>query len=207
MTFALFAAALVQSVPAVAPAPPTPPPPLNRIMTPAPPSANAPTTKVADDEEAIEVFARGNLNSPALRAMDGAWPKVEALRREFKARTASIFIDRDGALVLRLLGDQPVAPRRLVGRNGVLPVRFIAGAKMTDRQAMMHLTPTVLRELGRRLPDMSGASVDPRTGELAIMVVAKLDAEDVRRLKARDAELEALIGAPVRVEVRGPQSF
>lgn len=187
--FVLFAE-MAAAPPASAP----PPPPLIRPAEPVPPRAVGAATLVATEKEAIRAYDM-DMGSARGRIAGEVWPQIEALRERFARRLAGIYFDGDGALVLRLLGDKPVADRLLRGKSGALPVRFRTGWRLTDKQVMRKLHP-MLPELRRRLPNMTSATVDERTGML-FLIVPGFDAAT----KAREKELSKLIGAPVWIGV------
>jgi hypothetical protein len=153
--------------------------------------------------DAAEV-ARGSGLSVAeaarrLRLQEVSAPWVSALRREFADRLAGLYRESEGdyRLVVRLKGAAPVADRWIGSGRDRMRIQFLAGAHSTLAESLARIAAT-LPALAARLPGLMGTGVDERTGEILLDVHAV--GEEVERVRAAKADIERLLGQPVRIE-------
>lgn len=94
-----------------------------------------------------------------------------------------------------LTGDAPVRDRFVSAGGIVVPIAFRTGASATRDEiaAAIRLHMAAIRE---RVPGAQGMGVDPRTGELVLLVAPGTDRA---RADAVRSEVAALTGVPVRV--------
>lgn len=135
-----------------------------------------------------------------LRAQEESIASTDRLREIYKDRLAGISIEHDPVyrIVVLLTGTEPAADRAIIAGGMNVPIVFRTGAKSTSEQivaTMMHHRDAILA----LIPNASGMGVDPRTGELVVMV--KAIHADRPGAEALDFELEALTGVPVRIRV------
>jgi len=179
------------------------------------PSASAQTAGKPDDsvpvQSAADALAADSAASAALHNI-GAGEAARRLRLRMEAderltqirsgllgRYAGGYVvhSPDYAIVMRLTGTEAVAPETLALPSGSLPVRFETGAGAT-LDALARTISAKLAALKLALPDLQGAGVDERTGEIVLKVFAQGAA--VAATTARTAEIAALVGQPVRIE-------
>lgn len=88
---------------------------------------------------------------------------------EFGERFAGSYIQQDPlALIIRLVGDQPVAPRSIATPDGPITVKFEVGAK----NSLNHLKEVASSDrLRRTFPDMQGVGTDSKTGAVVIFLL------------------------------------
>jgi hypothetical protein len=134
-----------------------------------------------------------------LRALQASAAFTDRLRQTFRERLVGISIEHQPALriVVLLTGSAPVADTSIAGEGIVLPVQFRTGATASGDdviRAMLQRGP----ELAALLPNARGMGLDPRTGELVIL----LRAADAARpdLATIRAQAEALTGVKVRFD-------
>jgi hypothetical protein len=149
-------------------------------------------------------YARRYAVAPAeavarLRALQASAAFTDRIRLTFRDRLVGISIEHQPALriVVLLAGSEPVADTSIAVEGMVLPVLFRTGAAASGDdvvRAMLQRGP----ELAALLPNARGMGLDPRTGELVIL----LRAADAARpdLSAVRAGAEALTGVKVRFE-------
>ena len=163
----------------------------------------APTTRVQTTAEALAQDAAEYVRifgvpvEEAMRRMVAQEASVRAtddIRERFRDRFAGIAIEHrpDYHIVVRLTGDTPV-PNEMV-RAGVLdiPVVFRTGATATRDQIVAAIT-SHHAAIRASLPHPPGLGADPRTGELVVLIPGVADRA------AKEAELSALTGVPVRI--------
>jgi streptogrisin C len=139
-----------------------------------------------------------------LRAQAESAAITAEIRREFGARLAGIAVIHAPEFHIRVLltGDAPVPDRIVAAGGSDLPIRFRTGARATAEQ--------LVAAIGRHrtaidaLIDHSGIGVDQRTGEM-VVVADTSDFRD-RAVEAVTAELAALTGVPVRVNILGQRN-
>lgn len=154
--------------------------------------------------DAAEV-ARGSRISEAeaarrLRLQEVSAPYVSKLRREFADRIAGLYRESEGdyRLVVRLKGEAPVADRWIGSGRDRMRIQFLVGAPATLAETLEKVAAAV-PAIGARLPGLMGTGVDERTGEVMLSVYAV--GEEVERVRAAKADVERLLGHPVRVEI------
>jgi hypothetical protein len=125
--------------------------------------------------------------------------RLAQIRAGLSARYAGGYIVHSPkyGMVMRLTGADAVAPQTLSLPSGEFEVRFETGAAATLDTLVRTITEK-LPALKSALPTLQGAGVDERSGEIVLKVHAVGAAATA--VLARDAELTALIGQPVRIE-------
>ena len=133
-----------------------------------------------------------------LRAQEDSVATTDRLAEIYRDRLAGISIEHrpDYRIVMLLTGSEPVPDQTIYAGGMNVPVVFRTGAAATrDRlaAAIAHNQATIRSAL----PNAQGVGVDPRTGEVVLL----LKGADVGpyELAAIDADLEAWTGVPVRV--------
>lgn len=125
-------------------------------------------------------------------------PLVERLRRENRKRLAGVYFEEPNRLVVRLAGETPVETQtHRVGGHRV-EVVFRPGATHTYAKLTEALEKGD-RDINRLLPSAHGRYVDERTGEVVVAVRPGAPVTDAQR-----ADLERMLGIPVRIEVEEP---
>ncbi|MGK6316997.1 hypothetical protein [Neorhizobium sp. DT-125] len=120
------------------------------------------------------------------------------LREQYGNRLAGLFIERDQRqIVVRLTGDEPVAPEKHRVGDGELQVVFEPNAEHTVGELNQVMTNSA-EKIAEALPTAHARYVDERTGEIVIAV-----APDPVLETKREALAEAL-GVPVRIVVEDP---
>jgi hypothetical protein len=154
--------------------------------------------------DAAEV-ARGSRISEAeatrrLRLQEVSAPYVSKLRREFADRIAGLYRESEGdyRIVVRLKGESAVADRWIGSGRDRLRIQFVAGAPATLAETLEKIA-AAMPAIGARLPGLMGTGVDERTGEVMLSVYAV--GEEVERVRAAEADVERLLGHPVRIEI------
>ena len=135
-----------------------------------------------------------------LRALQASAAFTERLRESLQGRLVGISIDHQPALriVVLLTGDAPVADTSIAAAGMILPVVFRTGAAATGDdviRAMLQRQP----EINALLPRARGMGLDPRTGELVILIAAADAARHNAGVLRREAE--ALTGVKVRFDL------
>jgi hypothetical protein len=135
-----------------------------------------------------------------LRAQEESVAATDAIAQAYAARLAGIAIEHQPAyrIVVLLTGSEPV-PDQAVQAGGItVPIVFRTGAAATRTELVAAIT-THQPAIRAALIHPPGMGVDPRTGELVLMVkAADAEAEGVAAL---DARFEALTGVPVRIRI------
>lgn len=177
---------------------------------------DAPAGGQADESVAVQTADQALAADAASYAKDADVSSAEAARRlrlrleadeqlarlrsRHEGRYAGGYIDNGAnyGLVIRLTGDAAVAAEMLALPSGQFPVRFETGAAAT----LAELVSAVEAKLGAlklALPTLQGVGTDERTGQIVATVYAA--GLDATAAKAREAELTALVGHPVRVDI------
>lgn len=135
-----------------------------------------------------------------LRLQEVSAPYVSKLRREFAGRIAGLYRESEGdyRLVVRLKGEAPVADRWIGSGRDRMRIQFLAGAPATLAETLEKIA-AAMPAVGARLPGLMGAGVDERTGEVMLSVHAV--GEELERVRAAEADVERLLGHPVRIEI------
>jgi hypothetical protein len=124
---------------------------------------------------------------------------TDQIRATFGDRLAGIAIEHQPSFRISVLltGEAPVPARSVAAGGMSVPIVFRVGARSTLEQiraAQERNAPAILS----LLPTTQGMGIDPRSGELVIIVNAVGLA--ATQTLARKAELETLTGVPIRIE-------
>ena len=171
-----------------------------------PPSARVQTAVEALAQDASE-YARQNGVRLAeamlrLRAQEESVAATDRIQQMYAERLAGISIQHqpDYRIVVLLTGGEPVPDQSVLAGGINVPIEFRTGAPASRAEivAAMREHQAAIRAA---LPGAQGMGLDPRTGELVLLVRAG----DAERYGAAsiDAEIEELTGVPVRVRVLG----
>ncbi|MCY7339560.1 MAG: S1 family peptidase [Sphingomonas bacterium] len=174
-----------------------------------PVAAGAPTPIVQTPSEALAQdaggYARRYRVTPGealarLRALQTSAAFTDRLRQTYRERLVGISIDHAPSLriVVLLTGTAPVAETSIAVEQMVVPVVFRTGASATGDdviRAMLRRGPA----LTALLPKARGMGLDPRCGELVILI-ATADAARID-LAAMTRTAEALTGVKVRFDL------
>jgi hypothetical protein len=136
-----------------------------------------------------------------LRAQEESVAATDRLREIHRDRLVGIAIEHrpQYRIVVLLTGSQPVADD-IVSAGGLqVPVVFRTGAAATGEQ-LVDAIRTHQRAIREALPGAPGMGVDPRTGELVILVKPQRG-RGIADAAAADAAIEKLTGVPVRIEM------
>jgi streptogrisin C len=154
-------------------------------------------------EDAAE-YARQFDVSPAealhrLAAQQASVALTNALADRYRERLAGIAIEHqpDFRIVINLTGVEQVPEQRLALSGTTVPIVFRTGALVTRDRVIWAMTnhQAAIRAALTRPP---GMGLDPRTGELVIIIGKNDAAAGVPAIKAR---LEAIAGVPVQIRV------
>jgi streptogrisin C len=140
----------------------------------------------------------------SLAAQVGSVPATDAIAREFAGRLVGIAFDQEPSPVISVLltGDAPVAARTIVAGDVSIPVLFRTGAAASESELVAAIT-THQATIRASLTKPPGMGIDPRTGEVVILISAADAREGVHRLQQ---SLAAEMGVPVRVELSSSSS-
>ena len=135
-----------------------------------------------------------------LRALEASAQVTDRLRQTYRERLVGISIDHAPGLriVVLLTGTAAVADTSIVTEQMAIPVVFRTGAQATGDdviRAMLQRGP----ELSVLLPRARGMGLDPRSGEL-VMLIAAADAARID-LAAMTRTAEALTGVKMRFDL------
>lgn len=211
MRILLLAAALTLS-PLDARAQTTPPPPdpvIPPVTVPtlpaapvlAPPKLETETEALAEDAaEYARQFGVPQSEAVArLTAQNASVAITDGIAERYRDRLAGIAIEHRPAyrILVSLTGSTPVPAQSFVAGGITVPIVFRAGARVTRDQVIWAMTnhQAALRAALRTPP---GMGLDPRTGELAVLIGSADATAGTAALKAR---LEAIARVPVQVRV------
>lgn len=137
-----------------------------------------------------------------LRAQQESVPATDRLQLLYKDRLAGIAIEHhpEYRIVVLLTGTQPVADEAVFAGGRQVPITFRTGAPAT-RDRVLAAIEKHQAEIRAALPRPPGMGVDPRTGELVVMVNSA-DASSIDQ-PALTAQLTELAGVPVRLRILG----
>jgi hypothetical protein len=179
--------------------------------TEAAPTAVAPAPLMQSPADAMTQDARDYAARHEVSLADARarlWAQQESaaatdlLRAEFQDRLAGISIEHkpEYRIVVLLTGSEPVPSRTLRTSAMAVPVVFQTNAAATREQVVAAID-THQAAIRASLKAAPGMGLDPRTGELVVIVHAlDLAREGEGGL---DARLEALTGVPVRIRPQG----
>lgn len=135
-----------------------------------------------------------------LRALAESVAATDRIGDFYRDRLAGISIEHRPALriLVYLTGDAPVPEESLDAGGMTLPIVFKTGAKATRDRVIWAMTyhQAAIRAA---LPSSPAMGLDPRTGELVVIVPSATAAAKGR--EALRAKLEAIAGVPVRLRV------
>lgn len=197
-------AALAQTAvpaPAAAPSDVVPPPPVAPAPTVSAPLLETPADALAED--AAEYARQFGVALPEaiarLTAQDASTPITDAIAERYRDRLAGIAIEHRPSyrIIVSLTGTTPVAAQSVVAGGITVPILFHTGARVTRDQVIWAMT-NHQAALRAALHTPPGMGLDPRTGELAILIGSADAPTGTAALKAR---LEAIAGVPVQVRV------
>lgn len=131
-----------------------------------------------------------------LRALDASVAITDRLQARYRKRLAGLSIEHEPELriVVLLTGSKPVRDREEMG----LPIVFRTRAAATRE----HILDAIVErgsEIRAALPAARGMGVDPRSGELAVML-ADEDAAGMD-LAAAEARIAKVAGVPARIRL------
>ena len=182
--------------------------PLPDVPIITPPAIAAPAPQQTSVEALVQdarEYARANgvtlsdaLNR--LRAQEESLAVTDAIRQTYRDRLAGIAIEHQPGyrIVVLLTGIEPV-PDQSVDAGGIsVPIIFRTGATATVDQLLTALDAH-RGDIRAAVSAPPGMGIDPRTGELVVMVKAA-DVE-VGGADTLNARLAAIAGVPVRVRV------
>ena len=171
-----------------------------------PPATPIQTPAEALAEDAAE-YARQNGVPLAeaifrLRAQQDSVAATDRIQLLYKDRLAGIAIEHqpEYRIVVLLTGTQPVADEAVFAGGRQVTITFRTGAPAT-RDRIVAAIEQHQAEIRAALPHPPGMGVDPRTGELVVMV-SGADAGSVDPV-ALKAELTGIAGVPVRIRMLG----
>ncbi len=134
-----------------------------------------------------------------LVAQELSVPVTEKIAEQYRDRLAGIAIDHvpDYRIVVHLTGDEPVRERRFKAGDLTVPIVFQTGARATRDRVVWAMT-WHQRDIRAALPRPPGIGLDPRTGELVVIIGRSSVPDDGADLKAR---LETIAEAPVQLRI------
>jgi streptogrisin C len=136
----------------------------------------------------------------ALLAQQESVPATDALAHEFADRLVGIAFEQQPspAISVLLTGDDPVLPRTIRAGGIDIPILFRTGARASQSELVAAITrhQATLRASLARPP---GMGIDPRTGEVVILV-SDADAGAAGGIPALASRLASDMGVPVRIE-------
>ncbi len=136
-----------------------------------------------------------------LHAQQDSVPATDAIAARYRERLAGISVQHrpDYRYIAYLTGDTPVAETFVRAGATRVPVTFRTGAKASRDRVVWAMT-NHQAAIRAAFPSPPGMGLDPRTGELVVIVGKAIAAADGGSA-AVDAKLEALTGVPVQVRV------
>jgi hypothetical protein len=176
----------------------------NAVAAPAP-AIQTPTESLAQDAEQYAARYSVPLDEAVrrLRAQEDSAAVTDRIATALGPRLAGISIEHapQHRAVVLLTGTEPVADQAALAAGSPVPVVFQLGAAATRAQVVAAMR-THQGTLRAELPNARGMGLDPRTGELVLLVRA-VDADRIG-LSAIEERAEALTGVPVRVAIADP---
>ncbi len=154
-------------------------------------------------EDAAEYARQFGVSLPEaiarLTAQDISTPITDAIGEHYRDRLAGIAIEHRPSyrIIVSLTGTAPVAPQSVVTGDITVPILFRTGARVTRDQVIWAMT-NHQAALRAALHTPPGMGLDPRTGELTILIGSADASGGTAALKAR---LEAIAGVPVQVRL------
>lgn len=135
-----------------------------------------------------------------LRAQDDSAPAVDRLQERYRSRLAGVFIQHvpDYRIIFFLTGGDAVSEQYIRAGGMEVPISFRTGAKATRDRVIWAMT-NHQSEIRASLSSPPGMGLDPRTGEL-VVIVGRAEAAS-RGPAAIKAAIEAMTGVPVQIRV------
>jgi hypothetical protein len=132
-----------------------------------------------------------------LRALSDSVPATDRIAEQYRDRLAGISIEHRPVfrIVVSLTGTAPVADQRITTGGMVVPIVFRTGAAATRERVIWAMT-WHQAAIAAALPKPPAMGLDPRTGELVIVVNSDNPGGATEALRAR---LSAIAGVPVRL--------
>lgn len=170
-------------------------------LLPPPPILETPTDALASDaaEYARQFDVAQDEALRRLSTQEASVAATNALAERYRDRLAGIVIEHrpDYRIVVHLTGIAPVPQSQIRVGATAIPVIFQTGARGTREQVVWAMT-WHQAEINRALSKPPSMGLDPRTGELVIIIGSAEAGESTDALKSR---IEAIAGAPVQVRV------
>ncbi len=135
-----------------------------------------------------------------LRALADSVATTDGIETTYRDRVAGVSIEHKPALriLVYLTGDEPVPNRTLDAGGMKVPIVFRTGAKASRDRVIWAMTYKQAA-IRAALPNPPAMGLDPRTGELVIVVPTATAAANGK--EALRTKLEAIAGVPVRLRV------
>jgi hypothetical protein len=132
-----------------------------------------------------------------LRALSDSVLATDRIAGQYRDRLAGIAIDHrpDLRIVVSLTGTESVAEQRIMVGGMVVPIVFRTGAKATRERVIWAMT-WHQAAIAAALPKPPAMGLDPRTGELVIVVNSDPPGGATEALRAK---LSGIAGVPVRL--------
>jgi streptogrisin C len=136
-----------------------------------------------------------------LHAQHDSVAATDAIARRYRDRLAGISVQHrpDYRYIVYLTGDASVPETRVRAGGMNVPITFRTGAKATRDRVVWAITYHQA-DIRAALPGAPSMGLDPRTGELVVIVGSAIAAAD-GGAAAVDAKLEKLTGVPVQVRI------
>ena len=134
-----------------------------------------------------------------LEAQEASVPVTTKIAEEFRDRLAGIAIEHEPEyrIVVHLAGDAPVKERQFRAGGLTVPIVFQTGARATRDRIVWAMT-WHQRDIRAALPRPPGIGLDPRTGEL-VVIIGRTDVPGGGAELTR--KLEAIAEAPVQLRI------
>jgi hypothetical protein len=172
--------------------------------SPAPAELQVPRLETADEAVVQDAAEYARLHSLSLdeavsrlRAQEASVAATDRLRQRYRDRLTGIAIEHEPEyrIVVLLAGAEPVRAEFISAAGRIVPIVYRTGARATGEQLIAAIT-SHRDEIRKLLSHVQGMGVDPRTGELVVM----LQTDKVADAQGHLPELEAITGVPVRVD-------
>jgi hypothetical protein len=135
-----------------------------------------------------------------LRAQEESVAATDAIRDAYRQRLAGISVEHSPTyrIAVLLTGSEAVADREIRAGGMRVPIVFRTGARATAERILAAMV-NHRQAIKAALPNVSGMGLDPRTGELVLMVKS---ADSARYGPGKlDEAMEKLTGVPVRIQL------
>jgi streptogrisin C len=174
------------------------------VAQPAPTGSRIQTNDEALAQDAGEYARQFGVSQPEaerrLRALADSVATTDSIELVYRDRIAGVSVEHKPVLriLVYLTGDTPVPDRILRAGGMVVPIIFRTGAKASRDRVIWAITYHQA-EIRAALPTPPAMGLDPRTGELVVIVPTATAA--ARGADAIRARIEAIAGVPVRLRV------